>query len=161
MAEADLAPASRADQNRALAELQQLIGFHISLANTAIKSHFQSHFSFLKLTQKQIAILWLVDGCPGIIQVDLARHLRVKRATMSAMVGVLADRGLVARCERKEGDPRHVALNLTAGGKSLLGEARRAIARHEAWVRQHFSLAEQRTIAVLMARLYSRDERDT
>jgi DNA-binding MarR family transcriptional regulator len=158
MAEADFAPEARADQARALAELQQLIGFHISLANTAIKAHFHAQHSGLKLTQKQIAILWLVDGCPGIIQVDLARHLGVKRATMSAMVGVLADRGLVARCERKEGDPRHVPLNLTAGGKSLLCEARRSIERHEAWVRQRFSLVEQRTISTLMARLYTRDD---
>jgi DNA-binding MarR family transcriptional regulator len=158
MAEADLAPAAHVDQTRALAELRQLIGFHISLANTAIKSHFHAQYSGLRLTQKQIAILWLVDGCPGIIQVDLARHLGVKRATMSAMVGVLADRGLVARSERKGGDPRQVPLNLTASGRSLLREARRSIERHEAWVRQHFSLAEQQTIAVLMARLYALDD---
>ena len=82
---------------RALAELQQLIGFHISLANTAIKAHFQSNSAALGLTQKQIAILWLVDGCPGIIQVDLARMLRVKRATMSGMVGRLCERRLLER----------------------------------------------------------------
>ncbi len=74
-------PELPADQVRALAELEQIMGFHISLAELAIKAHFQKNFAHLGLTQKQIAVLWLVNSCPGIIQVDIARMLRVQRAT--------------------------------------------------------------------------------
>jgi DNA-binding MarR family transcriptional regulator len=108
----------------------------------------------LGLTQKQIAILWLVDGCPGIIQVELARMLRVKRAAMSGMVGGLCARGLVARGGPGNGDARHVPLTLTGAGRRTLRKARRAIERHEAWVKQHLTGAEQQTIAALMTKLH-------
>lgn len=154
MAEGDLPRASAADRARAMAELQGLTGFHISLANTMIKAHFHKNFGRLALTQKQIAILWLVQSCPGIIQVELARMLRVKRATMSAMIRLLTGRGLVARRALGGIDSRHVPLQLTREGDAVLDEARVAIDRHEAWVKQRYSQAERRMIAALMQKLY-------
>ena len=70
---------------------------HISLAELAIKAHFQKNFAHLGLTQKQIAVLWLVNSCPGIIQVDIARMLRVQRATVAGVVTILTARGLLRR----------------------------------------------------------------
>ena len=145
-----------ADQRRAMAELRELTGFHISLAHTAIKGHFQGHEASLDLTQKQIAILWLIGGCPGIIQSDLARMLRVKRATMWGMVGRLCDRDLLERPGTDGVDARHVALKLTDGGREILGRARQAILRHEAWLKQLLSPDEQQTIARLMAKIHER-----
>ena len=150
------ASSAPADHRQALAELEQLPGFHISLAHTAIKARFQRHSPALGLTQKQIAILWLVDGCPGIIQTDLARLLRVKRATIWAMVGRLCARDLLERPGTDEVDARHVALILTDSGREILGRAKQAIHRHEAWVRQPFSAEEHRTIIRLMTRLHDR-----
>ena len=137
-----------------MTELQDLIGFHISLAHTAIKAHFQSSSAALGLTQKQIAILWLVGGCPGIIQSDLARMLRVKRATMWGIVGRLCERNLLERPGTDGVDARHVALELTGTGRDVLRRARQAILRHEAWLKQHYSPAEQRAVVALMAKLY-------
>ena len=145
-----------AGHRQALAELEQLLGFHISLAHTAIKAHFQSRSPALGLTHKQIAILWLVDGCPGIIQTDLARMLRVKRATIWAMVGRLCARDLLERPGTDEVDARHVALTLTGRGREILDRAKQAILRHESWVKQPFSAEEQRTIVRLMTRLHER-----
>jgi DNA-binding MarR family transcriptional regulator len=145
-----------AGRKQALAELEHLLGFHISLAHTAIKAHFQIHSAALGLTHKQIAILWLVDGCPGIIQTDLARMLRVKRATIWAMVGRLCARDMLERPGTDEMDARHVALNLTDHGRDVLKMARQEIDRHEAWVKQPFSAEEQRLIVRLMTRLHER-----
>jgi len=156
--EARSAWAPPAGHRQALGELEQLLGFHISLAHTAIKAHFQGHFSALGLTHKQIAILWLVDGCPGSIQMELAKMLGVKRATMWAMVGRLCARGLLERPGTDEVDARHVALILTPLGREVLGRARQAILRHEAWVKQPFSAEEQRTIVRLMTRLHERPD---
>ena len=39
MAEPWIEPAGPAEQRRVMAELENLVGFHISLANTAIKAH--------------------------------------------------------------------------------------------------------------------------
>jgi DNA-binding MarR family transcriptional regulator len=138
----------------ALAELEQLLGFHISLANTAIKAHFLSHFADLGLTQKQIAILWLIDSCPDIIQSDLARMLRVKRAAMWAMVGRLCTRNLLERVGAEGVDARHVSMQLTDAGREMLGQAKQAIRSHEDWVKQRFAPQELLAIARLMTKLH-------
>ena len=156
MAEERPATPSAHEQSRAMAELRQLLGFHISLANTAVKAHFQKQSEGLGLTQKQIAILWLLDGCPGIIQVDLAKMLGVKRATMWATIGTLCARALLERRASGGEDARHVALTLTPEGRAVLRRAKLATARHEAWVKEVFSSDEQRTLAALMSRLYHR-----
>jgi DNA-binding MarR family transcriptional regulator len=156
MSDADPAPLPESGPPHALAELRQLLGFHISLAHTAVKAHFQNHSLALGLTQKQIAILWLVDGCPGVIQSDLARMLRVKRATMWAMVGRLCARDLLERPGTDEADARHVALKLTGTGRDVLRRSKQAILQHETWVKQHFDGAEQRAVVRLMTKLYQR-----
>lgn len=156
MHDADSRPPPAGGYAQAMAELHQLLGFHISLAYTAVKAHFQSHSAALGLTQKQIAILWLVDGSPGMIQSDLARMLNVKRATMWAMVGRLCARNLLERPGTDEADARHVALTLTDQGRDVLRQAKQAIFHHEEWVKQHFDPGEQRAIARLMTKLHQR-----
>lgn len=144
-----------AAQARALAELEQIMGFHISLAELAIKAHFQKNYAHLGLTQKQIAVMWLVDSCPGIIQVDIARMLRVQRATIAGVVTILTARDLLRRAGSGTEDARHVPLELTRQGRAALAEAKVAIERHENWVKQRLSAADQKTIATLMTRIYS------
>lgn len=141
-------------EKNGLAELEQLLGFHIGLANTTIKAHFQGQSAALGLTHKQIAILWLLDAEDGMIQSDLARTLRVKRATMWGMVGRLCARGLLERPGTDETDARHVALTLTEDGRAMLDRAKQAIFAHEQWLKQHFDANERRTITSLMARIY-------
>jgi len=145
-----------AGQRRVMAELEGLVGFHISLANTAIKAHFQNQSVALGLTHKQIAILWIVGGCPGIIQSDLARMLRVKRATMWGMVGRLCERGLLERPGSEGVDARHVALTLTETGRDVLAQARQAVLLHETWIKGHFTAQELATIAKLMTKIHQR-----
>jgi DNA-binding MarR family transcriptional regulator len=145
-------------QARALAELEQIMGFHISLAELAIKAHFQKNYAHLGLTQKQIAVLWLVDSCPGIIQVDIARMLRVQRATIAGVVTILTARGLLRRAGTGTDDARHVPLELTGEGRAGLADAKVAIERHENWVKQRLSAADQKTIATLMTRIYRDDD---
>jgi DNA-binding MarR family transcriptional regulator len=147
-----------ADQQRALAELEQIMGFHISLAELAIKAHFQKNYAHLGLTQKQIAVLWLVDSCPGIIQVDIARMLRVQRATIAGVVTILTARGLLRRAGPGAGDARHVPLELTEEGRAALVESKVAIERHENWVKQRLTAADQRAIATLMGKIYRGDD---
>ena len=146
-----------ADQQRALAELERIMGFHISLAELAIKAHFQKNYAHLGLTQKQIAVLWLVNSCPGIIQVDIARMLRVQRATIAGVVTILTARGLLRRAGPGTEDARHVPLELTDEGRAALTESKVAIEKHENWVKQRLTAADQRAIATLMGKIYRSD----
>ena len=146
--------ANQADQARVMAELHEIVGFHISLANTAVKSHFHKHFSYLNLTQKQIAFLWIVGRCPGIAQADLVKHLQAKRATVSAMVETLQGRGLVSRRSPSGEDRRRVPLELTREGKDTLKKAKIAIAEHEQSLMSRFCDKEREQIRRLMTKLY-------
>ena len=62
----------------------------------------------------------------------LAAHERVQPPSMTRIVGVLADRGLVSR-EQHETDGRQIVVAVTATGRDLLKEDRR---RREAWLAQ-------------------------
>ena len=68
-----------------IGEIRNIVGFHIRLAHGATYRHFTETFADLDLTQKQVAVLWLIDDRPGIAQTDLARQLRMDREPSRAM----------------------------------------------------------------------------
>lgn len=133
--------------------LQQILGLHISLARSRVYRHFSETFADLNLTQKQVAILWLIDEYAGISQIEIARFLQVDRSTMMQIVNRLQARDLLYR-DAREGDRRSQALHLTHAGREILGEARAAIAAHEQWLKSRFTQAEIDTVVSLMGRIY-------
>lgn len=140
---------SQAEEAEVVKELYGIMGFHVGLAYTALKQHFQQNYKNLQLTQKQIAILWLIGGCPGIIQSSLGRWLGVERTTIAAMVRLLTNKGLVTKHAAGE-DSRLVPLSLTPKGEEELAQAKAAIAEHEAELLEGVGKADVgRTIAVL------------
>jgi DNA-binding MarR family transcriptional regulator len=133
--------------------LEDIVGLHIGLANTAIQQDFKREFEDLKLTPKQTSLLWLVGDNPGVSQVDFARLFRIDRATLMGITNALAGRGLVER-RAMTGNGRRIGLHLTPAGREMLEEARRKVAIHETWVKRHFTRRELDQIVSLMARLY-------
>ena len=75
-----------------------------------------------------MALLLLVDSCPGMTQSDAGRVLEIQRANMVPFVGRLRRRGLI---ERKRVDGRSQALTLTGSGRSLLCTARTIVDGYE------------------------------
>ena len=51
-------------------------------------------------------------------------------------------------------DARHVPLELTGEGRAALTDSKVAIERHENWVKQRLTAADQRAIATLMGKIY-------
>lgn len=133
--------------------LDDILGLRIRMAHGAVQRHFAEHFAQVGLTQKQVSVLWLANDSPGIAQTDLARTLQMDRATTMAIVHALEKRGLLLR-EQVAGDARRVGFRLTPRGMDTLGEARRAIAVHEAWLKARFSAAELATLSGLLERIY-------
>jgi DNA-binding MarR family transcriptional regulator len=84
------------------------------------------------LTLSQLSALSSVDRHGPVTLGALAAHERVQPPSMTRIVGVLADRGLVSR-EQHETDGRQIVVALTAAGRDLLKEDRR---RREAWLAQ-------------------------
>src|SRR5690606_24965874 len=85
------------DERAAPAALDDALGLRIRLAHGAVYRHFTETFAPLDLTQKQLSLLWLVGDHPGIAQTELARRLRMDRATTMGIVNRLAARGFLRR----------------------------------------------------------------
>jgi DNA-binding MarR family transcriptional regulator len=84
------------------------------------------------LTLSQLSALSSVDRHGPMTLGALATHERVQPPSMTRIVGVLADRGLLTRVPH-ETDGRQVVVALTEDGRDLLKEDRR---RREAWLAQ-------------------------
>lgn len=134
-------------------ELNDIVGFHIRLAHGAVYRHFTETFADLDLTQKQVSVLWLVDGLPGIAQIELGQRLRMDRATTMTIVNRLQDRGYLRR-ERSETDGRKQALYLTDEGAKALGKAKLAIRQHEAWLKSRFTAEELEKLVEMLTRIH-------
>jgi DNA-binding MarR family transcriptional regulator len=134
-------------------ELNDIVGFHIRLAHGAVYRHFTETFVDLDLTQKQVSVLWLVDGQPGIAQIELGQRLRMDRATTMTIVNRLQDRDYLRR-ERSATDGRKQALYLTDGGAAALGKAKLAIGQHEAWLKSRFTAEELEKLVEMLTRIH-------
>jgi DNA-binding MarR family transcriptional regulator len=131
--------------------LAEIVGLHIGIANNAILQNFRKHLERLQLTQKQTSLLWLVAENPGLSQVDFARLFRIDRATMLGITNALSRRELIERRPAPDHGKR-IGLHLTAAGKTMLAQAKAAVATHEDWVKSRFTPAEIETIIALMGR---------
>jgi len=144
---------SLAEEERDVGEIGDIVGFHVRLAHGTVYRHFIETFAHLDLTQKQVSVLRLVSDRPGIAQTDLARRLRMDRATTMAIVNRLQARKFLFRGPSPT-DRRKQALFLTADGETILVEARRAIREHEAWLKQRFTAREVTRLVELLARIH-------
>ena len=144
---------AEAENGFALGTLNDVVGLHVGFANSAIVKHFLQTLSPLGLTPKQTAILWLIQENPDVAKADLARLLKVERATMQAMVNSLSERALIVS-RPAETDGRRVRMALSDEGVRILAAAQDAVARHEAWIRGKFSPEELELFVRLAQRLY-------
>ncbi len=136
-----------------LGAINEIVGFHIRLAHGACYRHFTETFTHLDLTQKQVSVLWLISDHPGISQIDLGQRLRMDRATTMTIINRLQARHYLRR-EKSLTDGRKQALYLEPGGETVLADAKKAIADHEAWVKGRFSDQEVKMLVDLLTRIH-------
>jgi DNA-binding MarR family transcriptional regulator len=136
-----------------IGEIRNIVGFHIRLAYGAAYRHFTETFAHLDLTQKQVSVLWLVGDHPDIAQADLAKRMRMDRATTMSIVNRLESRGYLLRGWSKS-DRRKQTLNLTRSGRKALVTAKAAIKQHERWLKARFSDREVATLIELLTRIH-------
>ena len=84
----------------------------------------------LGVTSRQVTLLWLIRGNPGMSLRELAAEERISAPALSGYVDRLEKAGLLARV-RDESDRRRVGLALTDEGERLL---RRVRARRTTWL---------------------------
>lgn len=142
-----------AADDEGLGGIDEIVGFHIRLAHGAAYRHFTETFSELGLTQKMVSVLWLIAEHPDIAQVDIGRRLQMDRATTMAIVNRLEARDYLVRGASVQ-DRRRQTLKLTDAGDKALGEAQRAIAAHECWLKSRFTKREATLLIELLRRIH-------
>lgn len=139
------------------AGLDELLGYRLRRAQGAAHRDYLAAQGKARLTQKQVAVMWLVDANPGVAQGMIGTLLGMDRATMMVLVNRLEARGLLRRA-RSRTDARRRELHVTAAGARLLARVRERIASHEGRMKSLFSAAELKTLLNLLERLQQLDQ---
>lgn len=134
--------------------LDEILGFHLRMANVALYQDYSSAMGDLGLTQKQFAVLELIAANPKVSQIDIANQLSMDRATMMALVNRLESRNLLER-KPSSVDRRRQELLLTANGIEVLKQARNIQEQHELRFTERFSPEELEVFIGSLKRIYA------
>lgn len=134
-------PEGRDDLTLLTEELEGFLGYRLRRASAAMHRHFIAAVADLGLTQKQAAVLWLINSNPGAAQVSAADTLGMDRATTMAIVDRLDERGLLIR-KQSSADRRRQELYLTPAGQKVLRKAKARVTKHEERFTSLFTASE-------------------
>jgi DNA-binding MarR family transcriptional regulator len=134
--------------------LEQILGFHLRMANVALYQDYTAAMGDLGLTQKQFAVLELIAANPKVSQIDIANQLSMDRATMMALVNRLEARQLLER-QPSSTDRRRQELLLTTNGAEILKQARDIQEQHELRFTDRFTAEELEAFIEGLKRIYS------
>jgi DNA-binding MarR family transcriptional regulator len=85
---------------------------------------------FASLSDTQLAALAVLDRHAAMTPGELAEHEKVQPPSMTRVIAVLEEQGLVMRAPHPT-DRRQVVLTVTEDGRALVSQARR---RRDAWL---------------------------
>lgn len=126
-------PARAAEARREavdLGPLENWIGFHLRLAQTASFQAFARRAEGLAVKPGHFATLMLIGRNPGISQTALSRANGRDKSTLTPVIADLVRRGFVRRLRLAE-DRRSYQLTLTAPGRKLLRGLTASARRHD------------------------------
>ncbi len=139
-------------------QLDELLGFRLRMAHIALYREFMNALAEVEVTQRQVAVLWLVGANPGINQGELGAALAMDSATMVAVIDRLAGEGRIVRVQ-SESDRRRRELHLTPAGIKALKSAKAAIGRLERRAAAGLSEGELEALLATLGKLAGLDER--
>ena len=102
-----------------LGPLDNLVGFHLRLAQDASFRAFARHTGEPHLKPGRFAAMVVIHNNPGITQIELSRAIARDKSSVTPLVQELHRHGLVAR-QPSPGDRRSIALRLTRAGEATL-----------------------------------------
>lgn len=136
-----------------LDSLDSVLGLHIGTVNTLFVTRLERRLDTMRVTPKQVAILWLVNANPGVKQTDLSKFFQIERPTVHQFVRQLTRNGFLVN-EPSKLDRRAGGLWLTDEGREVLAEARLAIAEHEEQLTATLTAREKSELFRILMKLY-------
>lgn len=148
---------SNANLNATLANfppmsIEQSLGYQIRYAYRIFVKALADELGPLRVTTGQwsaLRVLWQEDG---LSQVELAQHMMVEKASLTAVLKAMASQGLITRVRNTE-DRRKVNIFLTATGRRLKGKILPLIGRINKRATRRLSSAEVQQLRRLLARV--------
>lgn len=131
-------------------------GYVLKRASAVALAELNARLAPLGLRHADVALLMLVDACPGLSQSEAGRLLDVQRANMVPFVGRLHRQGLL---KRRRVDGRSQALALTGGGRSALGRARAVVEAYERALLRRVPKELRPVVLPVLLALWNRAER--
>lgn len=110
--------------------LENWVGFHLRLAQTASFQGFVREARSVELSPGRFATLMLIGRNPGISQTAIAAANGRDKSTLTPILEDLERRGLIAR-EKLKSDRRSYQLTLTAAGRDMLDKLTACAKRHD------------------------------
>jgi DNA-binding MarR family transcriptional regulator len=141
------------DETLNLGGLGDLLGFHLRLASAAMHRDFLAVLASQDVTQKQVALLWLIEANPGVSQISIAQALDMDRATTMAIIDRLEARGLALR-RRSTVDRRRQELYLTEQGQAFLARAKTLSHQHDRKFTDRLTPEEMTVLRSALSKLY-------
>jgi DNA-binding MarR family transcriptional regulator len=128
------------------------IGYSIKKLHLATRQLLDQALATYGLSQAQSEIIYYLLQQDNQTQAELSRKLKVSAPTITRMVDVLIDKGLVRRVDDTR-DARQKQVQLTPKGTQFKNEIAAAQQRVELTLRKGFSAAEITTFQKYIARM--------
>lgn len=116
--------------------LRSQVGYALRRAQLAVFNDIIAELAQFDLSPAKFSVLTVLHDNPGARSSDVGQALGIQKTNFVSLLDALAQRGLVDR-RPSERDRRALALYLTPDGQTLLEQANRAQARHEASIVAH------------------------
>lgn len=126
------------DASRVPDPLEDLLGYWLRRASTAMMADLGSSLAPADLRPTEATILILIRANPGLTQSDIGRVLGIARANMAPLMGGLLKRGFI---QKSRVDGRSQSLALTELGVDKVCAAQTIIDAHEARFRGRLDVA--------------------
>jgi DNA-binding MarR family transcriptional regulator len=135
--DAEASGSRRADGRQPLEQggLDQLIGYHLRLAQISIFRDFAETTREFEMSPGWVGLLMLIKHNPGLTQSRLAQAIGIDRSTLVNSLDRLQARKLVERSASLR-DRRANTLQLTPDGEQLLAGIMPLIAAHEGRIKK-------------------------
>jgi DNA-binding MarR family transcriptional regulator len=131
---------------------EPVLGLHLHVAHMCLLDSFAEELGHREITPNWVGIIALVEYHPGISQNELAKLIRLERASVGDRVARCIAIGLIRR-EDSPHDKRKYALHLTPRGHRVLARMRHQIPDHEEKFAAQLTADERLTLIRLLDKL--------
>ena len=133
--------------------LPNLIGYNIRRAQIALWRDFSRTVRHREIRPAVFSLLILVEGNPGIAQIELAEQLDIDKAAIVGLIHRLQRNDWVVR-RRSQEDRRRQGIFLTARGQDFLDKFRTQMLEHEKRFTRLFTRDELAQLFAYLRRIH-------